>query len=118
VLLHHDYWYGNTIWSGGSLDIDWISARTGDAQKDVALARSDVAVTLDLGAADELTDHYRRLGGESGSVVYWDLLFGLMAHRWVEDWHAGWAELGLAISLDTARARIAAFAKNALRGST
>lgn len=119
VLLHHDYWFGNTIWSDGSLTgvIDWISARIGDPQKDLALARSDVAVTLDPRAADEVSDRYRHLGGETGSFVYWDLLFGLMAYRWVEDWHRGWVELGAAISLETARERAIAFAENALRAA-
>ena len=65
ALLHHDYWYGNTLWSDGGLSgvIDWISARIGDPQKDVALARCDLAVTLDLRASNEFVDRYRSLGG-------------------------------------------------------
>jgi aminoglycoside phosphotransferase (APT) family kinase protein len=57
VLLHHDYWYGNTIWQDGRLTgvVDWSSARLGDPRQDLALARTDLAVTLDLDAADELS---------------------------------------------------------------
>jgi len=119
-LLHHDYWYGNTLWSGDSLTgvIDWISARIGDPQKDVALARCDLAVTLDLRASAEFVDQYRRLGGGTGAFAYWDLLWALMGYRWIDEWIAGYAELGLSgLSLAEGRARIVAFAESALRAA-
>ena len=116
-LLHHDYWYGNTLWSDGGLTgvIDWTSARIGDPQKDVALARCDLAVTLDLEASNEFVDQYRSLGGGTGPHVYWDLLWALMGYRWIEEWLAGYAELGLPhLPLAEGRARIVAFAESAL----
>jgi aminoglycoside phosphotransferase (APT) family kinase protein len=89
-LLHHDYWYGNTLWSDGDLTgvIDWTSARIGDPQKDVALARCDLAVTLDLRASDEFVDRYRALGGATGAFAYWDLLWALLGYRWIDEWVA------------------------------
>ena len=119
-LLHHDYWYGNTLWSDGVLTgvIDWISARVGDPQKDVALARCDLAVTLDLRASNEFVDRYRSLGGSTGAFAYWDLLWALMGYRWIEEWLEGYAELGLPnLSLEEGRARIVAFAESALRAA-
>jgi len=119
-LLHHDYWYGNTLWSDGGLTgvIDWISARIGDPQKDVALARCDLAVTLDLRASNEFVDRYRGLGGPTGAFAYWDLLWALMGYRWIEDWLGGYAELGLSgLSLEEGRARMIAFAESALRAA-
>jgi aminoglycoside phosphotransferase (APT) family kinase protein len=119
-LLHHDYWYGNTLWSDGRLTgvIDWTSARMGDPQKDVALARCDLAVTLDLRASNEFVDRYRGLGGATGAFAYWDLLWALMGYRWIEEWLAGYAELGLPdLPLAEARARIIAFAESALRAA-
>jgi aminoglycoside phosphotransferase (APT) family kinase protein len=120
-LLHHDYWYGNTLWSDGRLTgaIDWISARIGDPQKDVALARCDLAVTLDLRASDEFVDRYRGLGGATGTFAYWDLLWAVMGHRWIDEWLAGYAELGLSgLSLEEGRARMVAFAESALRAAS
>jgi len=121
ALLHHDYWYGNTLWSDGGLSgvIDWISARIGDPQKDVALARCDLAVTLDLRASNEFVDRYRSLGGPWGAFAYWDLLWALMGYRWIEEWLGGYAELGLSdLSLEEGRARIVAFAESALRAAS
>jgi aminoglycoside phosphotransferase (APT) family kinase protein len=118
VLLHHDYWYGNTLWENGRLTgvIDWTSARLGDAATDVALARCDLAVTLDLRAADELVDRYRALGGSIRGLLFWDLCWALVTHRWIEEWLVGYHDLGLSdLTLAAARDRIAAFAERALR---
>jgi len=120
-LLHHDYWYGNTLWSDGALTgvIDWTSARIGDPQKDVALARCDLALTLDLRASNDFVDRYRSLGGATGTFIYWDLLWALMGYRWIDEWLAGYAELGLPDPpLSEGRARIVAFAESALRAAS
>jgi aminoglycoside phosphotransferase (APT) family kinase protein len=120
-LLHHDYWYGNTLWSDGALTgvIDWTSARIGDPQKDVALARCDLALTLDPRASNDFVDRYRSLGGATGTFIYWDLLWALMGYRWIDEWLAGYAELGLPdLPLSEGRVRIVAFAESALRAAS
>jgi aminoglycoside phosphotransferase (APT) family kinase protein len=99
--------------------IDWRSARIGDPQKDVALARCDLALTLDLRASNDFVDRYRSLGGgATGTFNYWDLLWALMGYRWIDEWLAGYAELGLSdLPLSEGRARIVAFAESALRAA-
>ena len=99
--------------------IDWTSARIGDPQKDVALARCDLALTLDLRASNDFVDRYRSLGGATGTFIYWDLLWALMGYRWIDEWLAGYAELGLPDPpLSEGRARIVAFAESALRAAS
>lgn len=118
VLLHHDYWYGNTIWQDGRLAgvVDWSSARLGDPRNDLALARTDLAVTLDLKAADELVTCYERIRGPVSGLQFWDLLWALVAHRHMDDWLIGYRELGLPeLSSEEAKAKIAEFAERALR---
>jgi aminoglycoside phosphotransferase (APT) family kinase protein len=119
VLLHHDYWYGNTIWQDGRLTgvVDWSSARLGDPRNDLALARTDLAVTLDLNAPDELVTCYERIRGPVSGLLFWDLLWALVAHRHMDDWLIGYHELGLPeLSSEEAKSKIADFAERALRG--
>jgi aminoglycoside phosphotransferase (APT) family kinase protein len=118
VLLHHDYWYGNTIWEDRRLTgvVDWSSARLGDPRKDLALARADVAVTLDLAATDQLAGSYERVRGPVGGLVFWDLLWALVGRRSMESWLIGYAELGLPELSDAeAQSRLAVFAERALQ---
>jgi aminoglycoside phosphotransferase (APT) family kinase protein len=118
VLLHHDYWYGNTLWHDGRLTgvVDWSSARLGDPRKDLALARADLAVTLDLQATNEMVADYERIRGPLGTLLFWDLIWAVIAYRSMDQWLIGYAELGLAdLGLVEARSRVVAFAEHALR---
>jgi len=84
----------------------------------VALARCDLAITLDLRASNELVDRYHSLGGERGAFTYWDLHWALTGYRWIDEWLEGYAELGLSnLSREAGRARIVEFAESALRSS-
>jgi aminoglycoside phosphotransferase (APT) family kinase protein len=117
-LLHHDYWWGNTVWESGRLTgvVDWSSARTGDPRKDLALARADLAVSFDLAATDELVARYEQTRGPVGDLRFWDLLWALVARYSIDDWLIGYSELGLAsLSREEAQARIAAFAGQGLQ---
>jgi len=118
VLLHHDYWYGNTIWEDRRLTgvVDWSAARLGDPRKDLALARADLAVTLDSAATDELAGAYERVRGPVGGLVFWDLLWALVGRRSMESWLIGYSELGLpGLSYAEAQSRLAVFAERALQ---
>ncbi|MCI0397582.1 MAG: phosphotransferase [Chloroflexi bacterium] len=44
VLLHGDFWPGNTLWQDGKLVavIDWEDARSGDPLIDLAISRLDI----------------------------------------------------------------------------
>jgi len=117
-LLHHDYWWGNTVWEKGRLTgvVDWSSARTGDPRKDLALARADLAVSFDLAATDELVARYQQMRGPVGDLRFWDLLWALVALESIDDWLTGYSELGLSgLSHEQAQTRIAAFAEQALQ---
>src|SRR5437016_5811101 len=48
VLTHHDFWFGNTLWSDERLTgvVDWDEARIDDPAFDVAYARLDMQLTL------------------------------------------------------------------------
>jgi len=117
-LLHHDYWWGNTVWAKGRLTgvVDWSSARIGDPRKDLALARADLAVSFDLAATVELAARYEQIRGPVGDLRFWDLVWAVVARQSIDQWLTGYEELGLSsVSRDDAQARIAAFAEQALR---
>jgi aminoglycoside phosphotransferase (APT) family kinase protein len=116
ALIHHDYWFGNTLWRDGELTgiVDWGSSRVGDPRQDVALARSDCALFLDIDAADQFLHEYEHRAGPIGDLVFWDLLSALLGHRWMDEWLVGYRELGVDLPIEEARRRIVVFAERAL----
>ncbi len=56
VLTHHDFWFGNTLWSGERLTgiIDWDGAIIDDPGYDVGYARGDMQLVLGGDAPDRL----------------------------------------------------------------
>src|SRR2546426_6563814 len=66
VLTHHDFWFGNTLWTGEHLTgiVDWDEARIDDPAFDVAYARADVHFVLGRDAAARLRDRYEARRGE------------------------------------------------------
>lgn len=118
-LVHHDYWFGNTLWTGTRLTgiVDFAGARIGDRAQDVAYARSDCALFIDLAAADDFRRVYDSIAGPIGELVWWDLFAALLGHTWLAEWLVGYQELGVDMPLDEARRRIAVYAEDALRRS-
>lgn len=118
-LLHHDYWFGNTLWTGTRLTgiVDFAGARLGDRAQDVAYARSDCALFIDPAAADEFQKEYEQIAGPIGDLVFWDQFAALLGHTWLDEWLVGYRELGVDMPLDEGRRRIAAYAEDALRRS-
>ena len=80
VLVHGDFWFGNTLWDGDVLVgvIDWDCSGTGPAGLDVGSLRCDAALCAGPDAADEALAGYEQAAGRRAEhVAYWDLVAGL-----------------------------------------
>ena len=95
VLTHHDFWFGNTLWTGQTLTgiVDWDEARIDDPAFDVAYARGDVHFMFGGDAAARLCDRYEARRGELTDMPFWDLVGILPAFRWLSDWVSGYHEV-------------------------
>ena len=69
VLLHGDYWPGNTLWRDGTLVgvLDWEDAALGDPVADLANARMELTMAFGAAAADGFTRQYAELRPEPRS---------------------------------------------------
>jgi aminoglycoside phosphotransferase (APT) family kinase protein len=116
TLIHGDFWFGNTIWEDGRLTgiIDWDGAAIADPARDVAGARNDLALLSGARAADIFLARYESERGPLADLAFWDLLTSLPPTRWLAHWVEGYTELGLALPLAEARARLEAWVENAL----
>ena len=116
VLIHSDFWFGNTIWQEGRLTgiIDWDGARIADPARDVASARNDLALLSGARVADVFLARYVSERGPLRDLAFWDLLSSLPAIRWLPHWVEGYTELGLDLSLPAARARLESWIADAL----
>jgi aminoglycoside phosphotransferase (APT) family kinase protein len=76
VLLHGDFWPGNTLWRDGRLVavLDWEDAALGDPLADVANARLELLWARGAEAKEELTRRYRALAPDVDftELPYWD----------------------------------------------
>jgi aminoglycoside phosphotransferase (APT) family kinase protein len=118
VLTHHDFWFGNTLWSGerltGIVDLD--DAQIDDPAFDVGYACLDMHLTLGGDAADRFRVGYEHRRGRLHALSFWELLSILPAFRWLDEWAAGYREVGRSeITDDLARQRFTAFVRAALR---
>jgi aminoglycoside phosphotransferase (APT) family kinase protein len=81
VLLHGDYWPGNTLWRDGAIIavIDWENAATGDPVADVGNARMEICIGYGAAAATEFVRQYRALrpGVDLSTLPHWDLYAAL-----------------------------------------
>jgi aminoglycoside phosphotransferase (APT) family kinase protein len=77
VLLHGDFWPGNTIWDEGRLVavIDWEDAAVGDPLSDLGNVRCELAMSHGEWAAAEFTARYLacRPDVDAASLPHWDL---------------------------------------------
>jgi aminoglycoside phosphotransferase (APT) family kinase protein len=118
VLAHHDFWFGNTLWSGerlcGIVDLD--GAQIDDPAFDVGYVRADMQLTLGRGAADRLLARYVECRGRLHALAFWELLSTLPAFRWLDEWAFGYREIGLSeMTNAVARERFTSFVRDALR---
>ena len=76
VVLHGDYWPGNTLWQDGRLTavIDWEDTRRGDPLFDVSNARFEILMLFGAESMDVFTRHYEFLNPvDAGCLPWWDV---------------------------------------------
>lgn len=76
VVLHGDYWPGNTLWRDGRLTavIDWEDTRLGDPLFDVSNARFEILMLFGPDIMDAFTRHYESLNQvDFGCLPWWDV---------------------------------------------
>lgn len=118
VLVHGDYWPGNTLWRYGRLSgvIDWEQPLRGDPAQDVACCRLD----LTLLAGPEVAELFLRtyLAASDRAIRrlwFWELYMSCWAIEDLEHWIEGYHDLGRTdVTLDMAQARLGRFTADAL----
>ena len=76
VVLHGDYWPGNTLWQDGRLTavIDWEDTRRGDPLFDVSNARFEILMLFGAEIMEVFTRHYASLNPvDAGCLPWWDV---------------------------------------------
>ena len=90
VLLHGDFWPGNTLWKDGRLVavVDWEDAAIGDPLADLANARLELLWAFGVEAMDEFTWRYRsRMSAvDYTDLAYWDLFADLRLASRISTW--------------------------------
>lgn len=90
VLLHGDFWPGNTLWKDGRLVavIDWEDAAIGDPLADVANARLELLWALGINAMEAFTRRYASIATavDFTDLPYWDLWADLRLAGRTSEW--------------------------------
>lgn len=90
VLLHGDYWPGNTLWRDGRLVavIDWEDAALGDPLADLGNARLEIRWAYGSRAMHAFTQRYRELMPhvDVSQLPYWDLIAALRPAGKLSQW--------------------------------
>jgi aminoglycoside phosphotransferase (APT) family kinase protein len=90
VLLHGDFWPGNTLWKDGRLVavIDWEDAAIGDPLADVANARLELLWALGADAMEAFTRRYASIvtAVDLTDLPYWDLWADLRLAGGTSEW--------------------------------
>lgn len=97
VLLHGDYWPGNTLWRDGSLVavIDWEESEINDPVLDLAISRLDLWWVFGREAMQEFTTRYLAIHPiDTTMLPLWDLRVALRPIANLEVWAASYAPLG------------------------
>lgn len=97
VLVHYDFWCGNTLWRGGSLPrvVDWSGARHGHRAIDVAWCRQDLVLLGSVEAADSFLSVYSESAQvEVEDMWSWDLEAAGHAEAVVETWASNYEGIG------------------------
>ena len=115
ALVHHDLHPGNTLWSRGCVSgiVDWPMAGRGHPAYDRAYLRLDVSIALGLDAGDGVAAATRALGIGIDHPA-WDLVAGLRALPEPDLWVTSYRELGIPISVEIGRARLALWLERAM----
>ncbi len=89
VLLHGDYWPGNTIWAGDEIVavIDWEDACFGDPQYDLSNTRLELLWFFGPEEMREFTERYSDSTGVNLELLpAYDLLVSLKTGRAMKSW--------------------------------
>ncbi len=90
VILHGDYWPGNTLWREGSLAavIDWEDTAIGDPLADLANARLELAWAYGMNAAEAFEQRYRASMPHLSYVnlPLWELVAALRPASRLQEW--------------------------------
>jgi aminoglycoside phosphotransferase (APT) family kinase protein len=90
VLLHGDFWPGNTMWRDGKLVgvIDWEDAAVGDPLADLSNGRLEILMFFGVESMNAFTHHYQSLapGLNYDNLPYWDLCASLRPAGQMADW--------------------------------
>jgi aminoglycoside phosphotransferase (APT) family kinase protein len=115
ALVHHDFHPGNTLWSRGQVSgiVDWPLAGRGFPAYDRAYLRLDVSIALGLEAGDAIAAASAATGIGADHPA-WDLVAGLRALPDPDLWVSSYVELGIPITVEEGRARLAAWFERAM----
>lgn len=109
VLIHGDFWPGNTLWRNGHLAavIDWEEATLGDPMSDVAYCALDLRYLGLDDAAGTFLETYTSVSGRSTeSLPYWTLFALSRPMPDIAQWLPAWTAKGIThISAEDLRAR-------------
>jgi aminoglycoside phosphotransferase (APT) family kinase protein len=89
VLLHGDFWPGNTLWRDGQLMaiIDWEDAKLGDPLADVANSRLEILWVFGIDAMQRFTHQYQSMTTiDFTPLPYWDLCAALRPVAQLAQW--------------------------------
>ena len=89
VLLHGDFWPGNTLWRDGQLMaiIDWEDAQLGDPLADVATSRLEILWAFGIEAMQRFTHQYQSMTTiDFTHLPYWDLWAALRPVAQLAQW--------------------------------
>ncbi len=90
VLLHGDYWPGNTLWQEEKLVavIDWEDASIGDPLTDLANSRLEILWARGYDAMEEFTRQYQSMFPplDLTDLPFWDLWTALTPARNLSTW--------------------------------
>ena len=115
ALVHHDLHPGNTLWSRGRVSgiVDWPMAGRGFPAYDRAYLRLDVSIALGLDAGDGVAAASASVGIGADHPA-WDLVVGLRALPNPDLWVSSYQELGIRMTVEEGRARLAAWFERAM----
>ena len=87
VLLHGDFWPGNTLWQDDKLVavIDWEDAHFGEPLSDLAQSRSEISWIFGSEAVNHFTAVYQQsIDIDYADLPYWDLCAALRFVRFID----------------------------------